>query len=559
MRQWLQPLERLARHCDVTILYVSHEVTPLLAGSSVRGARIELPDGLVEFLNRTKPRLLLYPNQNVRNFYALRYGGGVHAWVSHGESEKAYMFQNTLKRYDFYFAAGRAALERVAANIAGYDTNRIRLISRPQLADKHEPPADFVPSENSRPRIFYAPTWEGVTGSTRYSSISSHGEALVRGLIERGFQVVYRPHPLSGTRDRDIARANRRIKNMLREANRAATETGIVHRIDVGEFGWQLETLDLMITDVSAVAYDWLPTSKPLVVTTPIDDRAVIIDSPLFERVARLEMSGIDDFVARLASEAGAVESPMADAGVDAGAVADAGANAGAAKELSAYYFESFETPDAGFLKAVDEALEIADDLPVNDDLELFLPRGRRLGWLRYPNYLLRQSARLFRRWQTVSEVAQLPRAEILYAHFSDPFDFDSLKHWVPVLEGLLANGEVHLATNQVTTKLYLNRRLASFSERLHIIPCVSTADSEQLLREVRPKEVRYLKDHPTNLAAMRTNGINHVLYRPEVDPFFKVSHSLVMYDEIDTQSPSLTGEIKKILTISQPNMRQTP
>ena len=109
LRYWVQTLQRLAAHRDVTVLHASEEAASLLKSTSLQAVRVELPEGLVAFLNEKRPRLLLYPNQNVRNFYALRYGQGLHAWVSHGESEKAYMFQNTLKRYDLYFAAGQAA------------------------------------------------------------------------------------------------------------------------------------------------------------------------------------------------------------------------------------------------------------------------------------------------------------------------------------------------------------------------------------------------------------------------------------------------------------------
>jgi CDP-glycerol glycerophosphotransferase (TagB/SpsB family) len=34
-------------------------------------------------------------------------------------------------------------------------------------------------------------------------------------------------------------------------------------------YGWQWDFADVCITDVSAVAYDWLATGKPLVITEP--------------------------------------------------------------------------------------------------------------------------------------------------------------------------------------------------------------------------------------------------------------------------------------------------
>jgi hypothetical protein len=551
VRQWIQPLQRLAKQRNVTVLYVSDEVTPVLADTGLGAAQVELPEGLVEFLNSARPRLLLYPNQNARNFYALRYGEGVHAWVSHGESEKAYMFQNTLKRYDFYFAAGPAAAERVAKHIGGYNLDRIKQIGRPQVADRHSIPEIFKRDPQSKGTVFYAPTWEGVTGATRYSSIVSHGAYLVQALIELGYQVIYRPHPLSGSRDEEIARADLQIRSIIEKANRTgevrseANQTGgdeaaqerkrqaSNHLVDDSTFGWQLDALDVMITDVSAVAYDWLSTAKPLIITRPVEQRAVVIDSPLFEKATALAVAQIGELEPVLAGASGSL-SP----------------------ELSAYYFAADSNPDALFEQAVESALADSESLAPVDQIEVFMPRGAKLGWLRYPNFALRVLAKALGFWTTVSKRNLECKTDTLYAHFSDPFDTDAVKAWIPRLRELLTQGPVVLATNQITTKLLLRRELSDFGDALRIIPCVSTLDSETLIELAQPKEIRYLKDHPTNLAALRANGIRHTLFEPETDPHFKLTHTVVMYDAVQTKDTKIIEGIQKIHKKSQPNIR---
>ena len=535
VRQWIQPLQRLAAHRDVTVLYVSDDVTPLLADSGLGAAQVQLPEGLVEFLNARKPKLLLYPNQNVRNFYALRYGEGIHAWVSHGESEKAYMVQNTLRRYDLYFAAGQAAQERASKHIGDFKPERIRLIGRPQSGDRHPVPDSFVPSTDATAKVFYAPTWEGVTGATRYTSIESHGLRLVESLIERGYQVVYRPHPLSGSRDQGIARADRAIRRLLQKANEKTskdTTNQSQHYVDTTEFGWQLAALDVMITDVSAVAYDWLATGKPLIVTQPSDERAVVIDSPLFNRTPRLAVSDVADVGTLIAGLRSQKEQALAD-----------------------YYFAGSSQSDELFLVAVDEAIKMADALPELPPLELFLPRGKRLGWLRYPNFGIRILAKSLGLWSTVSKKTPTFKSDVLYTHFSDPFDTVSVKAWLPEIADHLNRGRVVLATNQITTKLLLQRAFGRRNKNLVVLACSSTADSEKLIETLEPKELRYLKDHPTNLAALRANGVDHVLYRPEVDPNFAPTHSLIMYNEIRTSSAELTDFVNRILKVSTPKI----
>jgi CDP-glycerol glycerophosphotransferase (TagB/SpsB family) len=46
-------------------------------------------------------------------------------------------------------------------------------------------------------------------------------------------------------------------------------KAGDRHMVDGGGYGWQWDFADACVTDVSAVAYDWLATGKPLLITEP--------------------------------------------------------------------------------------------------------------------------------------------------------------------------------------------------------------------------------------------------------------------------------------------------
>ena len=48
-------------------------------------------------------RVVLYVNQNTRNFQMFRYGRRWHVFINHGESDKMYMTTNQFKAYDYAF------------------------------------------------------------------------------------------------------------------------------------------------------------------------------------------------------------------------------------------------------------------------------------------------------------------------------------------------------------------------------------------------------------------------------------------------------------------------
>ncbi len=203
-----------------------------------------------------------------------RYGRRWHVFINHGESDKMYMTTNQFKAYDYAFVAGDAARERLSRVLWDYDLEaRTIEIGRPQ-ADHYSGATPYTPDE--RTVVLYAPTWEGDRPSAHYGSVRTHGEALVKALLQTGrHRVVYRPHPRSGVVDAEYGAANRRIIAALAEANDA--DPSAQHVYDDGpELGWQLAAADVAVVDISAMVYDRLAADKPLLVTRPVDPEAVV-------------------------------------------------------------------------------------------------------------------------------------------------------------------------------------------------------------------------------------------------------------------------------------------
>ena len=264
LRQWYRPLERLAEQLPVTLLVRSARVA-LLARTQTHLPVVFAP-GVVEVERLVRRALaVLYVNQSAPNFQALRFPEPVHVFLNHGESDKAYMVSNQVKAYDHVLVAGEAAARRLRAGVRGIDPARVHLVGRPQVDVDH--PAPSLPPDG-RTTVLYAPTWEGDRPSDAYSSVASHGEAIVRSLLASGrYRVVFRPHPRTGQSSRAAAAAVRRIARILR------AEPGHVVDLD-GPFGWHLRAAEACVTDVSATVYDWLATGRPVLVTRPVDPGA---------------------------------------------------------------------------------------------------------------------------------------------------------------------------------------------------------------------------------------------------------------------------------------------
>ncbi len=275
MRQWYKPLAELSKRWPVVVLSrAATGARALLAEDSPPVAFVPMVRDLERFIATQDIRVVLYVNQNTRNFQMFRYGRRWHVFINHGESDKMYMTTNQFKAYDCALIAGDAARERLSRVLWDYDLDRRTIqIGRPQ-ADHYSGTLPFTPDE--RTVVLYAPTWEGDRPSAHYGSVRTHGEALVSALLATGrHRVIYRPHPRSGVVDPEYGAANKRIISAIEAAN--ASDPSARHVYDDGpDLGWQLSIADVAIVDISAMVYDRLAAGKPLMVTRPSDPEAIV-------------------------------------------------------------------------------------------------------------------------------------------------------------------------------------------------------------------------------------------------------------------------------------------
>jgi hypothetical protein len=279
--QWRLPLEELAGSRPVLVVVDRPDTGAALLRRTALPVTLARGSAALEVLVASRDvRVVLYLNQVEANFRMLRFAGPVHVQIGHGESDKASSVSNQHKAYDLVFVGGDAGRDRLGAALRGFDAGqRTRPVGRPQLDHDYPGAPDWAPGSGHR--VLYAPTWEGDRPSIAYGSLASHGVAMVEALLAAGdVRVIYRPHPRTGQASAAHAAADRQIRALLQAR-------GSRHLVDRGPYGWQWSFADACITDVSAVAYDWLATAKPLVVTEPAAT-ALRPRSPLLERLPLL-------------------------------------------------------------------------------------------------------------------------------------------------------------------------------------------------------------------------------------------------------------------------------
>lgn len=309
MRQWYRPLAELAKLWPVVVLSrAATGAQALLEESPVPVAFVPTVRDLERYIATQDIRVVLYVNQNTRNFQMFRYGRRWHVFINHGESDKMYMTTNQFKAYDYAFVAGDAARERLARVLWDYDLDaRTIEIGRPQ-ADHYSGELPYPPDD--RTVVLYAPTWEGDRPSAHYGSIRTHGEALAAAVLASGrHRLIYRPHPRSGVVDPEYGAADQRIVAAIAAAN--AADPAARHVFDDGpELGWQLAAADVAVVDISAMVYDRLAADKPLMITRPSDPAALIDTHGYLAACEWLDAAASSDIVAeadRLLGDPGSV------------------------------------------------------------------------------------------------------------------------------------------------------------------------------------------------------------------------------------------------------------
>ena len=211
-------------------------------------------------------RAMFYVQNARRNDDFLAHAGLTHVWLNHGDSDKPASFSAQHDRYDLLVVAGPVGIERYARHGVSIAPHKFVPLGRPQTADIR-PTSD---TDRRRPprTVLYAPTWQGVDAAVDFSSLE-RGPEIVRALLARDLQVVFRPHPLSyrWRQRRALIHVIRRILRHDAEQSRREHLWGraIDHQLSLAEC---INVSDALIADVSGVVSDHLASGKPYAIVS---------------------------------------------------------------------------------------------------------------------------------------------------------------------------------------------------------------------------------------------------------------------------------------------------
>ncbi|MGY1691164.1 hypothetical protein [Geodermatophilus sp. SYSU D01105] len=218
---WLPTLERLP--CSAVVLLRNRAALAALPPTRVPALCVPGTTDLLS-LPLGETRVALFPSNIGNNIHVLRVPGVRSAFIGHGDSDKSASANPYAKVYDEVWVAGPAGRERYLRAAVGLRPDALVEVGRPQVDLVRQAPAQAP----GVPTLLYAPTWEGWNRDQDYSSVATHGVALVRAVLQhpQPIRLLYRPHPYTGRRDPAAAAAHREIVALLQDANATAGVEG---------------------------------------------------------------------------------------------------------------------------------------------------------------------------------------------------------------------------------------------------------------------------------------------------------------------------------------------
>jgi hypothetical protein len=212
VNMWLSALAGLQR--PTMIILRDRYLVPLLGRTSLPVICVPEP---VHLMNFTLPsvRVMMFPANTAQNILLLRIPGVSHVFIGHGDSDKPASVNPFSKAYDQVWVAGQAGRDRYLRAQIGVRDEDIVEVGRPQLTGIRTAGEGTA---GPMLTVLYAPTWEGWTDNQ--TSLATMGPRIVEALLACTPQVrlLYKPHPLTGTRDRSVLATHEAIVALIERA-----------------------------------------------------------------------------------------------------------------------------------------------------------------------------------------------------------------------------------------------------------------------------------------------------------------------------------------------------
>lgn len=214
-----------------------------------------------EWLVSNCPKLVAvhYISNTGNTVHFLRFNHVTHVFLGHGDSEKAASSHKFFRAYDEVWTAGRAHIDRFRATGMNHDGLRFRIVGRPTLRG-------LLQAEPDGGSFLYLPTWEGFQAEQDYTSIRASEEFIPQAADLTGCKAVVKFHPWAGKRAQVLNEIEARLANPSGEM---AGSIEVAGRTEPAAD--RMQAASFLISDISSVISDFLPTGRPIFLFVPKD------------------------------------------------------------------------------------------------------------------------------------------------------------------------------------------------------------------------------------------------------------------------------------------------
>jgi CDP-glycerol glycerophosphotransferase (TagB/SpsB family) len=228
-----------------------------------------------KIMNRLDTKLVVYTG-----FQMIFWGYSVQ--VFHGASDKHYLLEHRrILLYDLLLLPGKKHMDKIAGAYRLRHPERFKVVGYPKfdklVSGRISTPPVF---NNGRPTVLYAPTWitEGSGSRLKFSeygesSLPLWGTKLVKAIAQR-WNLIIKYHSRIYEKHRDIYNEINRCISDLKAEDRVK----VVVDSDITEY---MNQADIMISDISAVCYEWFHTGRPILFANPSPEHYKPSEDPL--------------------------------------------------------------------------------------------------------------------------------------------------------------------------------------------------------------------------------------------------------------------------------------
>ncbi len=207
-------------------------------------------------LSSLQVNIVVHPSFSLHYFRGM--DGLKHVQIFHGTSDKPFNFHRSLAHYDLIVVPG-PKMKKDIEKRGLTDSSRIAVIGYPKIDSFLHSPFDregFTERkglDGTRKTVLYSPTWDDPDG---YSSFSRCIVTILRNL--KDVNIIIKPHPnILKYRPWQLFKAYI-VKG--KNAFFCTKSTSILPFMAVS---------DVLITDISSVAHEYLPFNRPIVFLNP--------------------------------------------------------------------------------------------------------------------------------------------------------------------------------------------------------------------------------------------------------------------------------------------------